>query len=105
MNEGFRCPTCRAPWRGVIICPRCGSDLSAIMRVAAKAWELREAVRLALCASDHPEQALALAQAACRLHATPHGQRLLALALVAARQESNGRQSLAEPVRPPEASV
>jgi hypothetical protein len=73
--------------------------------VAAKAWELREAARAALCAGDRPEQALALAQAACRLHATAHAQRLLALALVAARQQSNGRQLLAEPVLPPEANV
>jgi predicted amidophosphoribosyltransferase len=86
MSEAFRCPTCRAPWRGVTICPRCGSDLTAIMRVAAKAWELREAARAALCAGDRPAYALDLARAACRLHATPQGQRLLALALVAAGQ-------------------
>ena len=42
MSAVLRCPTCRTPWRGVTVCPRCGSDLTAIMRVALKAWELRE---------------------------------------------------------------
>lgn len=86
MSEGFHCPTCRAPWRSVTICPRCGSDLAALMRVAVKAWELREAARAALCAGDRPADALDLAHAACRLHTTRRGQRLLALALVAAGQ-------------------
>jgi hypothetical protein len=69
------------------------------MRVAAKAWELREAARVALCAGDRAAQALDLARAACRLHATRQGQRLLALALVAAGQLADG-QELVEP--PPE---
>ena len=30
----LRCPTCRAPWRGVTTCARCGTDLAALMRVA-----------------------------------------------------------------------
>jgi hypothetical protein len=54
------------------------------MRVAMKAWELREAAREALCAGDRPGQALDLARAACRLHTTRQGQRLLALALAEA---------------------
>jgi len=102
MSEVLRCPTCRTPWRGVTMCPRCGSDLTTIMRVAAKAWELREAARAALCAGDRPIQALDLARAACRLHATRHGQRLLALALVAAGQLADGHE-LAEP--PPESQA
>src|SRR5262245_7735201 len=97
MSEVFRCPTCRTPWRGATICPRCGSDLSTIMRVAAKAWELREAARAALRAGDCPTQALALARAACRLHATRQGQRLLALALVAAGQISDGYEHMTQP--------
>ena len=86
MSDFSQCPTCRAPWRGVPICPRCGSDVAAPMRVAVKAWELREAARAALCAGDPSASALDLARAACRLHTTPQGQRLLALALVAAGQ-------------------
>ena len=50
------------------------------MRVAVRAWELREAARTALCAGDRT--AAALARAACQLHPTPDGQRLLALALL-----------------------
>src|SRR5262249_61815326 len=81
-----RCPTCRAPWRGVTTCARCGADLTAPMRVAVRAWELREAARTALCAGGPAAEALALARAACRLHATPPGQRPLALAPLAAGQ-------------------
>jgi predicted amidophosphoribosyltransferase len=102
MSEILRCPTCRTPWRGVTICPRCGSDLSDIMRVVAKAWELREAARAALYAGDRPAQALALARAACRLHATRQGQRLLALALVAAGQIADGHELMDQPPTPHE---
>jgi hypothetical protein len=102
MSEVLRCPTCRTPWRGVTICPRCGSDLVAIMRVAMKAWELREAARSALRAGDRPAQALALARAASRLHATRQGQRLLALALVAAGQISDGHEHMKQPIIPTE---
>lgn len=100
MSEVLRCPTCRSSWRGVTICPRCGSDLTAIMRVAAKAWELREAARAALRAGDRPAQALDLARAACRLHATRQGQRLLALALVAAGQMAEGHELMEQPPEP-----
>ena len=101
MSAVFRCPTCRTPWRGVTICPRCGSDLSAIMRVAAKAWELREAARAALCAGDRPAQALDMAvrRAGC---SDPTGQRLLALALVAAGQMADGHELMEQPHRPHE---
>jgi predicted amidophosphoribosyltransferase len=77
-----RCPTCRAAWRGVTECPRCGTDLAEIMQVAATAWQLREHARKALAAGDQPAEALALAQASCQLHATPRGLQLLALALL-----------------------
>lgn len=83
MTDALRCPTCRAPWRGVAACPRCGTDLAPLMRAAIRAWELREAARRSLCAGDQAADALALAQAACRLHATTRGRRLLALALAA----------------------
>jgi hypothetical protein len=58
------------------------------MRVAVRAWELRQATRAALCAGDRTAEALALARAACQLHTTPYGQHLLALALLA-----NGRMA------------
>ena len=82
VSAAMACPTCRAAWRGVVTCSRCGTDLTALMRVAVRAWELRETARAALCAGDRPAEALALARAACQLHTTPYGQRLLALALL-----------------------
>jgi hypothetical protein len=52
------------------------------MRVAVRAWELRQATRAAICAGNRTAEALALARASCQLHTTPQGQRLLALALL-----------------------
>ena len=82
----LRCPTCRAPWRGVVTCGRCGADLTMLMRVAVRAWELREAARQALGDGDRVADAVMFARTACRLHATPQGQRLLGLALLADKQ-------------------
>ena len=81
-SAAMACPTCRAAWRGVVTCSRCGADLTALMRVAARAWELRQAARTALCAGNRATEALALARAACHLHTTRYGQRLLALAFL-----------------------
>lgn len=78
-----RCPTCRAAWCGAAICARCGTDLDPLMRLATKAWQLREQARQALCRGDRTAEALAWAQAACQLQATARGLRLLALALIA----------------------
>lgn len=82
VSAAMACPTCRAAWRGAATCPRCGTDLTALMQVAVRAWELRQAARTALCVSDRATEALVLARTACQLHTTPHGQRLLALALL-----------------------
>ena len=81
-SAAMACPTCRAAWRSVATCPRCGTDLTALMRVAVRAWELRQATRAELCAGNRAIEALALARAACQVHTTPYGQRLLALALL-----------------------
>src|SRR5215831_2249970 len=81
-SAAIACPTCRAAWRGAATCPRCGTDLTALMRVAVRAWELRQATRAALCAGDRTTKALALARTACQLHTTPSGQHLFALALL-----------------------
>ena len=35
-----KCPVCNASFRGVTVCPRCGTDLTLIMRLAARAWAL-----------------------------------------------------------------
>jgi predicted amidophosphoribosyltransferase len=84
----YRCPTCRAPWRGVTTCARCGADLRTVMTVAARAWELREAAWHALCQTNGAKEAVALARTAYRLHATPRGQRVLILALLAAGHQT-----------------
>lgn len=100
MSEILCCPTCRTPWRGATPCTRCGTDLAPLMRVVIKAWELREAARAMLCAGDPPAQVLDLVRAACQLHSTPHGQRLLLLALLAAGQMAEAgefMQRLLEP--------
>jgi hypothetical protein len=70
------------------------------MRLTAQAWELRQAARAALRAGDRPTHALDLARAACRLHATRQGQRLLALALVAAGQMADGHEFMEQPPGP-----
>jgi hypothetical protein len=66
------------------------------MRVAHQAWQYREAARLALCAGNRSAEALALARAACRLHATPPGKRLLALALLADRHFAEASEVMEE---------
>ena len=63
------------------------------MRVAARAWQLREAARAALAAGRGPE-ACDLAGAALRLHATPRGRRLLVLALLAAGRTLEAARAL-----------
>lgn len=82
----LRCPTCRAPWRQSALCTRCGTDLSALMQVVIRAWELREAARQLVNDGTQPAEAVRLARAACQLHATPQSRELLALALLANHQ-------------------
>ena len=72
MSAPLRCPTCRATWRGVSVCPRCGTDLGPLMRVAARAWDsARRRARRSPPAAE--QEACDLAAAALRLHATPGG--------------------------------
>ena len=46
------CPVCSAKFRDRTACPRCRTDLSALMRVAARAWVARQRCRAALLAGD-----------------------------------------------------
>ena len=57
------------------MCSRCGADLGPLMRLAVKAWRLREAARHALEAND-VERALGLASEAQSAHPTPAGESL-----------------------------
>jgi predicted amidophosphoribosyltransferase len=67
-----QCPVCQARFRGRPTCPRCGSDLSRLMSVAACAQQLRRRARQALCEGRYGE-ARALADRAQILHRTPRG--------------------------------
>jgi hypothetical protein len=69
------CPVCRARFRGVATCSRCGADLTPLMRLAAHAYRLRYQARHFLRKGDCPK-ALASAETAQRLHATPEGHLL-----------------------------
>ena len=93
MSAAPRCPTCRATWRGVSVCARCGTDLAPLMSVAARAWRLREAARAALAAGRAGE-ACDLASVALGLHATPRGLRLHVLALLVAGRTLDAAHAL-----------
>jgi hypothetical protein len=69
---------CRARFRDARICSRCGANLAPLMRLALRAWRLREAARDALAAGAI-DRARDLATDAQRLHATPAGASLSVL--------------------------
>jgi hypothetical protein len=69
------CPVCQARFRGSAQCSRCGADLSALMLLAVHGYALRQAARQLLRQGDSGA-ALASAQEAQRLHATPQGNDL-----------------------------
>jgi hypothetical protein len=73
------CPTCRAAWRETTECPRCGSDLTAVMRTAAAAWRHRRAALAALAAGEDAE-ALAHAREALALQRPEEGAELVFVA-------------------------
>lgn len=91
----LRCPTCRAPWRAVVTCARCGTDLLPLMRLAARAHALREAARLALLDPGRASGALTAAREAHRLQKTPRSIALLALTLVAADEREEALEVIA----------
>ena len=77
-DSRFRCPVCRAGFRGTRECSRCGADLEPLMAIAAKAWQARRSARQAIRRGDW-EAAHRLAREARDLCATRAGQRLLLL--------------------------
>jgi predicted amidophosphoribosyltransferase len=64
---GLKCPVCGANFRSAETCPRCGTDLHQLMRLAARAWALRETARARLRAGDLAG-ALRHAQSAAEVH-------------------------------------
>jgi hypothetical protein len=75
------CPVCRAGFRDVAICTRCGADLAPLMSITARAWHLRAAARRALLVFDF-KTAHSLSAEAQRLRATPEGRCLLTAAAI-----------------------
>ena len=63
------------------MCSRCGADLGPLMRLAVKAWRLRQAARQALDAGECA-RALGLASEAQHVHRTPSGESLRLLYVV-----------------------
>jgi len=66
LHEPLRCPVCRAPWKDLPDCPRCGSDLAFLATIREKAhFHLDRAVWFAqhhehTKALKHVEESLAL---------------------------------------------
>jgi len=69
----LKCPVCNAGFRGVEICPRCGTNLQDLMRLAARAWALRQQSRKLLAAGDIAAGVQCFA-AAWQTQRTPVGQ-------------------------------
>jgi predicted amidophosphoribosyltransferase len=65
-SVGLNCPVCNASFRNAEICPRCGTSLLPLMRLAARAWALRELSRKQLEQGNLVE-ALQHADAASRI--------------------------------------
>ena len=65
----LKCPVCGARFRGSATCSRCGTDLTTLMSVAARAWAARERCRTALRRGDLVG-ALRWATVARKLHAS-----------------------------------
>jgi hypothetical protein len=72
--------------RGKALCPRCGADLSDLMRVLARARALRNEARGHLLAWDLPG-AVAAAAESVALEEDPEGLRILCLARMLAAAE------------------
>ena len=77
-NESPQCPVCQARFRGSETCSRCGADLGPLMRLAAKAYQLREEARQALLAEQwgRAGNLAAEAQATCSTRKGEDLQRL-----------------------------
>ena len=74
-QTSLQCPVCKAGFRRVVHCPRCGADLSILMSLAGRAYLARQAARRAL-GQGHLRRARQSASHAQSLHATPAGRRL-----------------------------
>jgi len=78
IKESVRCPVCRAKFRGVRQCSRCGADLTAIMVLSARAQGYRANAKKSLYALNF-KKAHEHAATAQKEHATEAGRKLLLL--------------------------
>jgi hypothetical protein len=70
-----RCPVCQARFRSTGTCSRCGANLEPLMRLAVRAWQLRQAARRALAVGD-VERGVVLANEAQGIQDTGSGESL-----------------------------
>jgi hypothetical protein len=87
VTETGTCPVCRASFRGIENCPRCGAHLGKLMRIAAHAYALRRTAVERVLAGD-AQAALAAVEAAQGLQATMQGEKLLRVCQAAVLQRS-----------------
>jgi len=74
-----RCPNCRARYRGGENCPRCGMELSALIRLETRVQQLQRAAVHSMCQGDC-SSAQTILQQALGLQATPMVVSLLGFA-------------------------
>ncbi len=75
MNAPNQCPVCRARFRETRLCSRCGADLTPIMLIAVKSWQLRETARQSLNTGEF-DRAYEQALEAQKLQFTESGESL-----------------------------
>ena len=76
-----QCPVCKASFRGQRQCSRCGADLSRLMLVVARAFQLRCQAGHALREARY-RTAYELAAEAQNLHRTEPGRKMMLAARV-----------------------
>ena len=77
-GKTFRCPVCRAKFRSMKTCSRCGADLSILMKIVAEARIFRKEAVNAIHSHDF-KSAHVLAGRAQKLYETEAGRRLTLL--------------------------
>ncbi|MDA0840988.1 MAG: hypothetical protein O3B01_23265 [Planctomycetota bacterium] len=75
----LKCPVCGAKFRGTTECSRCGADLSPLMRLATRAWLVRQQAIDALLLGN-PQLAEQLAAEAMSNRSSPENLALEVLA-------------------------
>jgi uncharacterized Zn finger protein (UPF0148 family) len=86
-----RCPTCKAPYKGKPVCPRCGTDLGILIQIendaARDAQQASEAFD-----SGYYERAFACARRSLSLRQSPAARKILAAAALLTGRYKMGMQ-------------